>query len=271
MKKQYFLLVFFWGICFANSQTAGVDVFINEIHYDNAGTDANEGVEIAGPEGTDLSAFTLTAYNGNNNEAYHTVTLSGTIPDEDDTDTYGTVFFDIPNLQNGSPDGIALSDSNGNVQFLSYEGVITAVNGVAMGMTSTDIGVSESSTTPEGQSLQLTGIGYEYDDFVWNTAATSSYNVVNTGQEFSAATASVKRNEIVGFKMYPNPVTDGIIRINTLNNASKTIQIFDVLGKQVLIRTLASEHLNVSRLNSGVYILRVSEQGKTATRKLVIK
>ncbi len=30
-------------------------VFINEIHYDNTSTDANEGVEIAGPAGTNLT------------------------------------------------------------------------------------------------------------------------------------------------------------------------------------------------------------------------
>ena len=29
-----------------------VPVFINEIHYDNAGTDINEAIEIAGPAGT---------------------------------------------------------------------------------------------------------------------------------------------------------------------------------------------------------------------------
>jgi hypothetical protein len=34
-------------------------VFINEIHYDNAGTDVGEGVEIAGTAGTDLTGWVL--------------------------------------------------------------------------------------------------------------------------------------------------------------------------------------------------------------------
>jgi len=34
---------------------AQTPVFINEIHYDNEGTEANEGVEVAGPAGTDLT------------------------------------------------------------------------------------------------------------------------------------------------------------------------------------------------------------------------
>ena len=33
--------------------SAGTTVFINELHYDNAGTDSGEFIEIAGPSGTD--------------------------------------------------------------------------------------------------------------------------------------------------------------------------------------------------------------------------
>ncbi len=80
-----------------------------------------------------------------------------------------------------------------------------------------------------------------------------------------------KSKEIKGFEIYPNPVSNGVLRINTLKNMEKTVQIFDVLGKQVFLRTTKTKHLNVSMLNSGIYIIRVSEQGKTATRKLVIK
>lgn len=85
------------------------------------------------------------------------------------------------------------------------------------------------------------------------------------------AVASVNRNEIEEFSIYPNPVSDGVLRINTLENLEKTIQIFDILGKKVLSRTTKSEHISIATLNSGIYILKVTEKGKTATRKLVIK
>ena len=39
-------------------------VFINEIHYDNTGTDAGEFIEIAGPAGTNLSDYSIVLYNG---------------------------------------------------------------------------------------------------------------------------------------------------------------------------------------------------------------
>ena len=40
-------------------------VFINEIHYDNDGTDVGEFIEIAGPAGTSLSGWKIVLYNGN--------------------------------------------------------------------------------------------------------------------------------------------------------------------------------------------------------------
>jgi len=82
---------------------------------------------------------------------------------------------------------------------------------------------------------------------------------------------TIKAKEIVGFKMYPNPVINGILFINTLENSQKDIQIFDVLGKQVFSKSIINQRLDISKLTSGIYILKVSEKGKVATRKLVIK
>ena len=45
---------------------AQTTVFINEIHYDNVGTDAGEAIEIAGPAGTDLTGWSVVLYNGSN-------------------------------------------------------------------------------------------------------------------------------------------------------------------------------------------------------------
>ena len=157
-------------------------VWINEIHYDNNSTDVGEGVEIAGPAGTDLSDYRLYLYNGNGGVAYSpTTTLSGVIGDEGCG--YGALWFAIPGLQNGNSDGVALVKSATNVvQFLSYEGVLTATDGPAIGMTSVDIGVVEPSTLPIGQSLQLQGSGNTYAQFVWSTnaASTGTLNVAQT-------------------------------------------------------------------------------------------
>lgn len=78
-------------------------------------------------------------------------------------------------------------------------------------------------------------------------------------------------SDIEGFKLYPNPVTQGKVFIETAYNAPKQILIFDVLGTQVLQTTIIGQELNLSRLDKGVYILRVFENNKVATRKLIVK
>ncbi len=81
----------------------------------------------------------------------------------------------------------------------------------------------------------------------------------------------VTQNEINGFSLYPNPVKNGFVTISTDNNLTKDIQIFDVLGKQVLATTITSTSLNIANLKAGVYIIKVVEAGHFATRKLVIE
>ncbi|MFZ2095112.1 MAG: PxKF domain-containing protein [Anaerolineales bacterium] len=175
------------------TQLASADsptVFINEIHYDNAGTDTGEAIEVAGPAGTDLSGWSLVLYNGSGGAHYGTTTLSGTIPDLGGG--FGVVIVNYPSngIQNGSPDGMALVDAANNViQFLSYEGTFTAVGGPADGILSTDIGVSENGSGAVGDSLQLTGTGTSYEDFTWTAEAPNTFGAVNTGQVFGTPPA----------------------------------------------------------------------------------
>ncbi|MEM1259151.1 MAG: T9SS type A sorting domain-containing protein [Bacteroidota bacterium] len=77
--------------------------------------------------------------------------------------------------------------------------------------------------------------------------------------------------DIDGFKLYPNPTINGKVYIDTALDAPKEIFLFDVLGTQVLQTTILGKELNLSSLDKGVYILRVLEKDKVATRKLVIK
>lgn len=78
-------------------------------------------------------------------------------------------------------------------------------------------------------------------------------------------------NAIAGLKVYPNPVSNGTLFIETDLNAAKTVTIFDVLGKQVLNTTTSSNAVNVSQLHTGIYMVQITEEGNTATKKLVIR
>ncbi|QYJ69310.1 T9SS type A sorting domain-containing protein [Flavobacterium litorale] len=85
------------------------------------------------------------------------------------------------------------------------------------------------------------------------------------------ATANVEQNKLESLKMYPNPLTGNILNITSNANTTKTIAIYDVLGKQVINTVTENGMVNVSDLTAGVYIVKITEQGKTATRKLVVR
>ncbi len=63
------------------------------------------------------------------------------------------------------------------------------------------------------------------------------------------------------------------IRIDSGLSKSPTInvQLFDILGNQVKNETLTNNALNVSNLNTGIYILKITQNNASVIRKLVIK
>lgn len=90
---------------------------------------------------------------------------------------------------------------------------------------------------------------------------------------FKNSTASVKNNAIEGFATYPNPITNNTFTITSNSSSKKEFAIFNVLGKKVLSSNFSSvkSNVDVSAISAGIYILKVTEEGKTATKKLVIR
>jgi DNA/RNA endonuclease G (NUC1) len=153
-------------------------VRISEIHYDNSGTDADERIEISGPTGTDLTGWSVVLYNGSNNLAYNTRALSGTIPATCDKRGVVVLTYPVDGIQNGAPDGIALVNGSTVVEFLSYEGSMT-VTYVPTGQViqSTDIVVTEGTSTPVGHSLARNGSD------VWSAPAPNTFGTCNDNDE----------------------------------------------------------------------------------------
>ncbi|MGB3911058.1 MAG: ExeM/NucH family extracellular endonuclease [Pseudolysinimonas sp.] len=150
--------------------------FIAELHYDNTGADAGEFVEVQIPAGGSSAGLSVVLYNGSNGQLYDTDALPGmTVPA--DAPAVAVVAY-AGTLQNGSPDGVALVSNGTVLEFLSYEGALTAVDGPAAGMTSTDIGVAETGSDPVGFSLSRS---YDpgADALVWSGPAAATQGVVN--------------------------------------------------------------------------------------------
>ena len=179
MKKMFFMGLLMGALLFAQN------VWINEFHYDNVSTDEGEFIEIVlqNSENFNLNDFTVTFYNGSNGSEYDAKTLDEFTVGQTVAD-YTIFYYFKEGIQNGAPDGFALSYQGGLIpgQFISYEGELEATEGVANGATSTDIGVAESSTTEIGMSLQLSGLGAQYSDFVWVEPAAETIGQLNNNQ-----------------------------------------------------------------------------------------
>lgn len=82
---------------------------------------------------------------------------------------------------------------------------------------------------------------------------------------------NLHNDEIAGFKLYPNPVIADVVYITTEKNHAKEVKIYDVFGELILTDRLNSKAMNISKLSSGVYVVQVTEDDKTITRKLIVK
>ncbi len=168
------------------------NAWINEIHYDNTGTDAGEFIEVViqNAGSYTLADFSVVLYNGNNGLSYDTKTIdlftAGAV-----SNGYSLFYYTYPanGIQNGAPDGMALAYQGSVVsgQWLSYEGAMTANDGPANGMLSADIGVMETGTEAVGLSLQLAGSGAAYSDFLWQAPADDTPGQLNNGQSLGGA------------------------------------------------------------------------------------
>lgn len=124
--------------------------------------------------------------------------------------------------------------------------------------------VTATSTPPAG----ATKLRFSFRNYPQNNSGGGSFGIDNVTIT-QGTPSSLKDNNIEGLAIYPNPATD---QINIASNGigTKQVTIFDLVGKKV-IETSTNQTVNVSGLKAGIYLVNVQQDGKSATRKLVIK
>jgi len=98
-----------------------------------------------------------------------------------------------------------------------------------------------------------------------------SFSLSLSAQDVKQQPKTQETSVIEGLNLYPNPGSNGKVYISTKNDSEKEIIIFDLLGKKVLQTLISSRELNVSNLNTGVYIIKITEKNASATRKLIVR
>ncbi|GGF19015.1 T9SS type A sorting domain-containing protein [Flavobacterium limi] len=108
-------------------------------------------------------------------------------------------------------------------------------------------------------------------NYFYITFLLAFFFTVSVSAQDSKPTPKTQGTPIEGLNLYPNPVVNGKVYITSKNDLEKEIIIFDVLGKKVLQAHLTTKELNIGDLTPGVYIIKISEQGNSATRKLIVR
>ena len=73
------------------------------------------------------------------------------------------------------------------------------------------------------------------------------------------------------FSISPNPAKGNFVNITSTGLGAIQASVFDILGKQVINAAVSNGRLDVSPLNTGVYIVKLTQGEATTTKKLIIQ
>ena len=113
---------------------------------------------------------------------------------------------------------------------------------------------------PSTQLTSVSGVSGEYNGISQLYLRSLADITLTTGQ-FSLSE----------FSIYPNPAKSGFVNITSTGSGTLQANVYDILGKQVINAAVASGRLDVSTLNTGVYIVKLTQGTATTTKKLIIQ
>ena len=117
------------------------------------------------------------------------------------------------------------------------------------------------ANVPTSSTTVVSGIITERND--------GSYYITARSLSDFADTLGANNNTIEGFVMTPNPA-NSFIQVKGASNSPMSLQIFDILGKQVLTAENANR-VNIQSLTSGMYIVKAVQNGAVTTTKLIVE
>jgi hypothetical protein len=174
--------------------------------------------------------------------------------------------------------------------FENYESELVQITGVTFDATATNFAANANTpiTAPTasvfrsnftatevdyiGQAIPTTPrtiIAFPGENTV-SVPSPSIYFVARSLAELNVLSSSSFDN-INGLTMYPNPLSGNTLYLTSTANAAMSIEVYDLLGKEVLKTNVVNNAVNVAKLTVGVYVVKIIEDGKIATRKLVIQ
>jgi len=106
-----------------------------------------------------------------------------------------------------------------------------------------------------------------YNENEWESFDANTYDGVGSHN----STLSTENNTFEAFKMFPNPTNGNFVYFSATEEA--TVHIYNVLGKlaQVSKITKSKNSVDISKLATGIYLLKINSDTQFITKKLIKK
>lgn len=121
------------------------------------------------------------------------------------------------------------------------------------------------------QTITISNINIENNvSVIIDNNSTASNEVIFDDLSYTCySSLSVDEFNITNVKLYPNPV-ENILTVALKANIDTKLEIYDLLGKRVFKNTISKTSiLNLQHLEAGIYILKLTQNNVTITKKLV--
>ena len=122
------------------------------------------------------------------------------------------------------------------------------------------INTSVDLSSYDGQTIKvrfraIRGVGFTSDIAIDDFQITGTLSV----DDFTADAISI----------YPNPVNNGTINIQSQNALELDYEVVNLLGQQILKGTISNDQIDVSQMSAGSYFLILKSEGRNVVKKFI--
>ncbi|WP_338731001.1 endonuclease [Mangrovimonas cancribranchiae] len=243
-----------------NGSSGGVDIFFSEYIEGGSNNKALEIANFTGTDITDMSSYSLKlSSNGNAN---------------------WTTTYSFPgNAQIAHEDVYVIANGSASICTSEYDDLnngITGFNGNdAIGLFKDDVlidiigALGDDTTFAQNTTLVRKPTVSEptttFDINEWDSYPQDNCDDLGNHTQ----TLSIKENHLTNVTIYPNPIKGSHIKVSS--NKTLQYEIYNILGRLVSKGETTNGNIAVQMLNSGVYILKLSNGNQQITKKLIKK
>lgn len=95
----------------------------------------------------------------------------------------------------------------------------------------------------------------------------SASSIKNSGHW---SVAEFQPTDSLKFTIFPNPLKNKILNIESASQAIKHIEIYNVFGEKKYIMDTYEDRIFLDELNTGIYIFLLEQEGQKGLKRLVV-